>query len=271
MIDRRSPNDKLLFHDASLLQETAGGPIDFAVVLGSGLSSVLRNHFDAVSIPYDSLLGFPVASLIGHAGEALIGTWHGKRVVAFAGRVHLYQGFSALQITVNVRLAAASGAKMVILTNAAGALNSTYKPGDLMLISDHINLTGRNPLVGVPHLDSPFVDMMDAYSARLRTMIKSFAKPEHRLREGVYAGLLGPNYETVAEAHYLRTIGADAVGMSTVLETISARALNMGVVGISSITNMVGAPETSHNEVTTVANESAGRLAELIEGLVQKL
>jgi purine-nucleoside phosphorylase len=270
MIDRRSPNDKLLYHDASMLETAAGGPIDLAIVLGSGLSSALRDRFTSTSIPYDTMLGFPVASLAGHAGEALVGIWHGKRIAAFAGRVHLYQGFSALQVTVNVRLAASAGAKMVVLTNAAGALNPEYQPGDLMLISDHINLTGRNPLVGVP-LESPFVDMSDAYSARLRTRLKQVAKPEHRLREGVYAGLLGPSYETPAEARHLRTIGADAVGMSTVLETISARALSMGVLAISSITNVVGAPETSHNALTMVATESAERLAELIEGFVLKL
>lgn len=270
MLDRRPPNDKLLAHDANRLQEAAGGHIDLAVVLGSGLSSTLRDRFGATSLPYDTLLGFPVASLRGHAGEALVGTWQGKRVAAFAGRVHLYQGFSPQQVTVNVRLASAAGAKMIVLTNAAGALNPNFNVGDLMLISDHINLTGRDPLISWPH-DNPFVDMTDAYSSRLRGIVKSVAAPESRLREGVYAGAIGPSYETAAEARYLRTVGADAVGMSTVLEAIFARFLGMGVVGISVISNVVGATQTSHGHVTEAAMESAPRLAALLEAFISKL
>lgn len=270
MIDRRSPNDKLLAHDASLIQEAAGGPIDLAIVLGSGLSSALRDRFVAKSLPYDTLLGFPVAALRGHAGEALVGTWHGKRVCAFAGRVHLYQGFSAQQVTVNVRLAHAAGARMAVLTNAAGGLNPEFAAGDFMALSDHINLTGHNPLVAWPH-ETPFVDMMDCYSARLQSMLKSVAKPEHRLREGVYAGVLGPSYETAAEGRYLRTIGADAVGMSTVLEAIFARFLGMGVLGISLITNVVGATETSHADVTEQAAARSPELADLLEAFLAKL
>ncbi len=270
MIDRRSPNDKLLTHDASRLEEAAGGPIDLAIVLGSGLSSALRDRFAYVSIPYDTLLGMPVASLRGHAGEALVGTWNGKRIAVFAGRVHLYQGFSPLQVTVNVRLAHTAGAKMVILTNAAGGLRAGLEPGDLMLISDHLNLTGRNPLVGYPH-ENPFVDMLDAYSPRLRAIAKTVATPEMRLTEGVYAGLLGPTYETAAEAHYLRTIGADAVGMSTVLEATFARFLGMGILGVSMITNIVGKPDTSHADVTAQGAASGPRLADLIGSVLHKL
>jgi purine-nucleoside phosphorylase len=270
MIDRRSPNDKLLSHDALRIQEAAGGPIDVAIVLGSGLSSAIRDRFTHTSIPYDTLLGMPVAALRGHAGEALVGTWAGKRVCAFAGRVHLYQGFSPVQVTVSVRLAEAAGAKLAVLTNAAGGLNSAFSPGDLMLISDHINLTGRNPLVAWPH-DNPFVDMADAYSSRLRALAKSVATPAMRLQEGVYASVLGPNYETGAEAHYLRAIGADAVGMSTALEAIFARFLNMGVFGVSLITNIVGAPETTHADVTEQGHASGPRLADLLAAFLPKL
>jgi purine-nucleoside phosphorylase len=270
MIDRRSPNDKLLSHDASRIQEAAGGPLDAAIVLGSGLSSALRERFEHVSIPYDTLLGLPVASLRGHAGEALIGTWEGKRVCAFAGRVHLYQGFSPVQVTVNVRLAHAAGAKLAILTNAAGGLNPEFEAGDLMLIADQLNLTGRNPLVAWPH-ENPFVDMMDAYSSRLRAIAKGVATADTRLREGVYASVLGPNYETPAEARYLRTIGADAVGMSTALEAIFARFLNMGVLGVSLITNIVGAPATSHADVTEQGVRGGPRLADLLGGFLAKL
>jgi len=270
MIDRRSPNDKLLAVDASRIEQTAGGPIDLAIILGSGLSSALRDAFQHVSIPYDIMLGMPVATLRGHAGEVLVGTWHGKRVAAFAGRVHLYQGFSPVQVTTGVRLAHAAGARMVILTNAAGSLRDDLQPGDIMMLSDHLNLTGRNPLIGWPH-DNPFVDMADAYSPRLRAIVKTIAKPEHRLHEGVYAGLLGPNYETPAEARYLRTIGADAVGMSTVLEAIFARFLSMGVLGFSMITNMVAAAGTSHGDVTEQGARTGPHLADLIAGFLKKI
>ena len=270
MIDRRSPNDRLLAHDASAIETAAGGPIDVAIVLGSGLSSALRDAFPVASIPYDHLMGLPVASLAGHAGEALIGTWHGKRMLVFAGRVHLYQGFSPQQVTVNMRLANAAGARAVVLTNAAGSLNPAFLPGDLMLIEDHINLTGRNPLVSVP-TDNPFIDMHDAYAQRLRTIAAHAGSDMPELRAGVYAGLLGPNYETPAETRYLRTIGADAVGMSTVLETIAARALGMEVLGVSLITNVAGAPSTAHADITAVGNAATPKLASLLGAVMRKL
>lgn len=271
MIDFRSPSEKLVAHDATLLESVAGGRIDVAIVLGSGLSFALRDRFEeATIIPYDRLLGVPVAALAGHAHEAFVGTWHGQRVVAFGGRIHLYQGFSPQQVTVNVRLAHAAGAKHLVLTNASGGVNPSFEPGDLMLITDHLNLTGRNPLVGLP-FETPFVDMVDAYSPRLREIMTSVARPEHRLRQGVYAGLLGPTYETPAEVHYLRSAGVDAVGMSTVLETIQARRLGMDVLGCSLITNVAAAANTSHEEVTTMASASASRLADLVDHFLAKL
>ncbi len=270
MIDRRAPNDKLLAHDASRIEEAAGGPVDVAIILGTGLSSAVRDRFKHTSIPYDTLLGMPVAALRGHAGEALVGTWQGKRVLAFAGRVHLYQGFSPAQVTVNVRLAAQAGAKVAIITNAAGAVSQNFSTGDLMLISDHINLTGRNPLAGWPHAN-PFLDMTDAYSERLRAIAKSVAKSQAQLREGVYAGLQGPSFETPAEVEYLRRIGADAVGMSTVLETIFARFIGMGVLGISLITNAAAAKDTNHADVTAIGHERSGALADLIGDFLAKL
>ena len=239
------------------------GKVDLAVVLGSGLSSILAGHKVSQRIPFAELK-LPVAKLAGHAGEALIVEWHRKRVLAFAGRVHGYQGFSAAEITRAVALAHESGAKQLLLTNAAGAINEAFRAGDLMVIADHINLTGLNPLLGTG-LDDPFVNMTDAYSPRLRAAANTVDK---NLREGVYAGLLGPNYETAAEARYLRTIGADAVGMSTVLETIAARAAGLEVFGVSLITNAVAAADTSHAEVTEVAKSSAPRLAALLDGVV---
>lgn len=242
------------------------GEIDIAIVLGSGLSEVLGEHAVLNRIAYAEI-GMPVAQLAGHAGHALVGRWHGKRVLAFAGRVHAYQGFEARDVTRNVAIAAEHGAKTLLLTNAAGAINPEYNAGDLMVIADHLNLSGMNPLQG-SGLANPFVNMTDAYSADLRRLAHSL---DGAMREGVYAGLLGPTYETPAEARYLRVIGADAVGMSTVLETIAARAKGLDVFGVSLITNVVAAADTSHAEVTDVAKTAAPRLAKLLDGMVERI
>lgn len=242
------------------------GELDLALVLGSGLSELLGERDIFERIPYADI-GMPVAPLAGHAGHALLGRWHGKRVLAFAGRVHGYQGFDARDVTRNVAIAADAGAKTLLLTNAAGAINPEFGAGDLMVISDHLNLSGMNPLLG-SGLANPFVNMTGAYSARLREMAHSI---DAGLRDGVYAGLLGPTYETAAEARYLRAIGADAVGMSTVLETIAARARGLEVFGISLITNVVAAPDTSHEEVTSAAKAAAPRLAAILDGIIERL
>ncbi|HET9097537.1 MAG TPA: purine-nucleoside phosphorylase [Candidatus Baltobacteraceae bacterium] len=247
------------------------GEIDIAVVLGSGLSELLGGQEWADRTLFDRVdyadIGMPVAQLSGHAGHALVGRWRGKRVLAFAGRVHGYQGFEARDITRNIAIAAEHGAKTVLLTNAAGALNPQFKTGDLMIIADHLNLSGMNPLAGAG-LANPFVNMTDAYDPLLRKLAHSL---DRDLREGVYAGLLGPTYETPAEARYLRQIGADAVGMSTVLETIAARARGIEVFGVSLITNAVAAPGTSHAEVTDVAKSAAPRLAALLDAMVERV
>ena len=269
MIDRRSPTEKILAHDALAVEIAAGGKIDVALVLGSGLSSIVSGAFKHTAIPYDKMLGMPVTSLEGHAGEALIGTWRDKRVLVFAGRAHLYQGFSAQQVTTNVRLAHAAGARAVVLTNAAGALDPALKVGNLMLITDQINLTGRNPLTGLTVKD-PFIDMSDAYSERLRELLKRAAKPEHEVHEGIYAGVAGPCFETPAEAEYLRRIGASAVGMSTVLETIYARSLGLSVLGISVIANVAGR-RGPHSDIVSSAGAVGPRLGELFEALLAHL
>jgi purine-nucleoside phosphorylase len=214
------------------------------------------------------LRSLPVASLAGHASAARLGVVHGKRVLSFAGRAHLYQGFTPSQVTASVRLAHATGAKTLILTNAAGAINPAYRAGQLMIVRDHLNLTGVNPLVGL-ELNDPFVDMAHAYDVQLRAWAREADMDELQVREGVYAGMLGPSYETPAESHYLRTIGADAAGMSTVLETIVARSLGMRVLAISLITNAAGA-ETAHAEVTAVAGAAAGRLAAIVDAVIAR-
>ncbi|MBV8245025.1 MAG: purine-nucleoside phosphorylase [Candidatus Eremiobacteraeota bacterium] len=254
---------------AARLRTVAGGSLDVAVVLGTGLSEALDAHARFSRTPFTAFGGMPVAALAGHAAQVLIGTWHDRRIVVFAGRVHLYQGFSAQDVTYNVRLAHAAGARTLVLTNAAGALSAKLSAGDLMLISDQLNLTGSNPLAGTGEF-APFVDMTDAYSARLRQLAKAAAPRKRGLRRGIYAGVSGPSYETPAEAAMLRSLGADAVGMSTVLETIQARALGMEVLGLSVITNVVGAP-ASHQRVTEVAAQAAPRVAEFLDGLLAAL
>jgi purine-nucleoside phosphorylase len=255
---------------ASRLRRRAGGALDVAIVLGSGLSGAVRERIAGVEIAYEKLDGAPRAPLAGHPGVAYAGTWAGKRVAAFAGRVHLYQGFSARKVTYFVRLAAAAGARTVILTNAAGGLNESYLAGDLMVIADHLNLTGATPL-DARHEPDPFLNMHDAYAPRLRALAHEVAGAG-ALREGVYAGVAGPAYETPAESRALRALGADAVGMSTVLETILARALGLDVLGISVLSNVIGASAELSHAAVVAASESAGeRISGLIEGVLQRL
>jgi len=251
------------------LKKRAGGEIDFAIVLGTGLSGLVSELIhNAKKVPYAEL-GLPRASLVGHAGEAIIGEWHNRRVAAFSGRYHLYQGFDARQVTAQVDLAHGAGAKTIILTNACGGLNPNFNATDLMLITDQINLTGTSPIIG-PDDPNPFIEMLGAYDPELADLArKRAAALGINLREGVYAGLVGPAFETLAEARWLRSI-ADVVGMSTVLETIRARYLKMRVLGFSVITNMVGLP-TSHEEVIAAGNARAGDLARLLDSIVETL
>ena len=247
----------------------AGGRIDVAVVLGSGLSETIGSRIAGSEIPFDKLEGAPLSSLPGHPGIAYVGMWAGKRVIAFAGRAHLYQGKTPDEVTYFVRLAAAAGATTVILTNAAGGLNPSYVRGDLMLIADHINWTGTS---AIAFDDSqPFLNLLEAYAPRLRQLAHVHAG-DRALREGVYAGLRGPAYETLAEADALRRLGADAVGMSTVLETMAARKLGLEVLGISLISNVIGPSEKpSHEDVLEASRNGAERIASLIEGVLGAL
>jgi purine-nucleoside phosphorylase len=260
---------------AEFLAERAGGTIECAIVLGSGMGGVMRDRMDAAAISYKKIAGMPQPTVPGHAGQALIGDLHGRRVVVFSGRFHLYEGRSPLEVTYPVAIAVAAGAKTVVLTNAAGAVNTDFRPGDLMLLTDQINLTGQSPLTG-PHppfgIENRFVDMLDAYSPQLRDLARHIAgEYQIVMQNGVYAGLSGPAFETPAEARYLRTIGADAVGMSTVLETIVARALGCQVFGLSLITNVHNGAKTSHLDVLAAAERGAESVARLIEGLVANL
>jgi purine-nucleoside phosphorylase len=252
---------------AERVRRRAGGDLDAAVVLGSGLAAATLARIDGVDVRYDKLHA-PQAKLAGHLGIARIGTWCAKRVAAFAGRVHLYQGFSAREVTYLVRLAAASGAKTLVLTNASGGLAPGLGRGDVVLVADQLNLTGVAP--PPPSPDAPFLDMGDAYASRLRALARQAAEGT-TLHEVVYAGMRGPQYETAAECEALRRLGADVVGMSTVLETIAARALGLEILGISLVSNVADGGPVDHASVVAAAEEGGERVANLVAGVLTRL
>jgi purine-nucleoside phosphorylase len=267
---------KKLDEAADLLRERAGGTLDAAIILGSGFGGALRDRVDATPIPYKKIAGMPEPTVPGHAGEALVGALHGRRIVAFSGRFHLYEDYDPLEIVYPVAVAAHAGAKTIVLTNAAGGVNAAYDAGDLMLIVDQLNLTGRSPLVGklpFPGVKDRFIDMVDAYDPNLCDLARHIAAQYAiRMHDGIYAGLIGPAYESPAEARLWRSMGADALGASTVLETIAARALGLSVVGFSLITNVHHAGDVaSHAAVIAASQRGASDVARLIEGIVANL
>ncbi len=245
------------------------------VVLGSGLGSVADGVLDTggAAVEYGHLPHFPVSSVEGHRGRLVLGRVKDTPVLLMQGRVHRYEGYPASSVVFPVRVLHALGVNKLVVTNAAGGLGDGMKPGDLMVIEDHINLTGDNPLVGNndERFGPRFPDMSDAYAARLRAVAADVGKARGlSLARGVYAGLLGPSYETPAEIRMLRTLGAHAVGMSTVLEVIAANHLGMEVLGISCITNLaagISATKLSHDEV----KETATRVERAFSGLVLDL
>jgi purine-nucleoside phosphorylase len=242
-----------------------------ALVLGSGLGGFADSLSDATRIPYAEIPAFPRSTAIGHAGQMVIGKAGGVAVAAMQGRVHLYEGYSAQQVTFPIRVFGRMGIRAVILTNAAGGINLSYSQGALVLIRDHINLQGTNPLVGPndDHFGVRFPDMTEAYAKSYREFARAaFAKHGLTLHEGVYAGLLGPSYETPAEIEYLRRIGADLVGMSTVAEVIAARHMGIKVLAVSCVTNMAAGildQPLSHAEVM----ETGERAKTTFEGLLR--
>jgi purine-nucleoside phosphorylase len=247
------------------------------IVLGSGLGSLADDIEDAVSIPFEDLPGWPVATAPGHAGRLLVGSLAGVPVAALQGRLHLYEGNDPGLVVQPVLLFRQLGARLVVLTNAAGGVNPAYGPGTLMIISDHLNLTGRTPLLGqnADELGPRFADMTDVWTPALRKDLRAAGEAEGvELEEGVYAGLLGPSYETPAEVRMLHALGADAVGMSTVLEAIAARWVGLEVVGVSLVTNAgagySGQP-LAHEEVLAAGAEAGPRLARVIRRFVAGL
>jgi purine-nucleoside phosphorylase len=247
-----------------------------AVVAGSGLSALGDLVEGAALIPYEELPGFPRPEyeVPGHEGRLVCGSIGGTRVVVFQGRVHRYQGFSARDAAYPARLAAALGVEILVVTNAAGGINPSYDPGSIVLIHDQMNLRGDNPLTGWsgPPGGVPFVPMRDAYDPELRRKAHEAAQSIGTyLPEGVYAGLLGPAFETPAEVAYLRNAGADMVGMSTVPEVICARALDLRVLGFSLVTNTAAGEGLSHDEVLEAGEQAAERMTRLTIAILQGL
>ena len=247
-----------------------------ALVLGSGLGGLAEQIADGIRIPYKDIPGFHVPTVEGHRGELVIGRLGGKTVLAQSGRFHMYEGYSAQDNVLPIRVFGALGITSLIVTNAAGGVRRTFRAGTVMLISDHLNLTGRNPLIG--HLvpgDERFPDLSEAYDAEYRTTARATArKLGIPLEEGVYAGLLGPNYETPAEVRMLERLGADAVGMSTVAEVIAARARGMRCLGFSLVTNPgagISPTPLNHKEVMETAARAGKELARLITGVIEAM
>jgi purine-nucleoside phosphorylase len=247
------------------------------LVLGSGLGILADEIEEAATVPYGEIPHFPVSTVEGHAGQLVIGRLEGQPVVAMQGRFHFYEGYSLTDVTFPIRVMKALGVEKLVVTNAAGGVNTGYQAGDLMVIRDHINLMGTNPLMGPndPDLGVRFPDMSEAYDPAMRQLAHRVAESEGiRLQEGVYAGLTGPSYETPAEIRMLRTIGADAVGMSTVPEVIIARHSDIRVLGISCISNMAAGilPQPlSHEEVMETAERVKPKFIGLVKGIMKDI
>lgn len=266
------------------IQEAAdyiAGQISFkpqiGLILGSGLGVLADLIEHAITIRYEDIPHFPVSTVEGHAGELVIGQVKGKDVLMMKGRFHLYEGYSTSVVTFPIRVMKKLGIETLIVTNAAGGINTSYEPGDLVVLSDHINMTGGNPLIGPNDavLGVRFPDMSEAYSRRLRSMAKQIAAEQQIvLREGVYAGLLGPTYETPAEIRMLRVLGADVVGMSTVAEVIAARHAGIEVLGFSCVSNMAAGildQPLSHEEVMETTEKVKAKFLDLVLSVIARM
>jgi purine-nucleoside phosphorylase len=248
-----------------------------AVVLGSGLGAFSDELTESTDFPYDNIPEWPRSTAVGHAGKLVFGKLNGLDVAVMAGRSHLYEGYSPAQVTLGVRVLRQLGARSIVFTNAAGGINLSYSQGALVLISDHINLQGSNPLLGPNDdlLGPRFPDMSDAYSREYRAIAKDVAHSIGiPLQEGVYAAVSGPSYETPAEIRYLRTIGADLVGMSTAPEVIVANHMGMRVLAISCVTNMAAGilpQKINHEEVLETGRQVRDTLVRFLKALLPRL
>lgn len=249
---------------------------EIAIVLGSGLGDLADEYCD-ISIPYADIPGFPVSTVAGHKGRLIFSKINGKKVMMMQGRFHFYEGHSMETVTYPIKVMKKLGIKTVILTNAAGGINVYFKPADLMLITDHINFMGTNPLIGANDdtLGERFPDMSEVYDRDLRELTKDCAKKVgFYLQEGVYMALTGPSYETPAEVNMLRFLGADAVGMSTVPEAIVANYCGMKVLGLSCICNSaagIGNVGLSHEEVLEAADKAKSKFKKLVLAVIKEM
>ncbi|WP_091347991.1 purine-nucleoside phosphorylase [Anaerobranca gottschalkii] len=261
----------------SYIKERVAIQPEIGMILGSGLGILAEEIEKAVKIPYEEIPNFPVSTVSGHAGNLVFGYLQGKPVVAMQGRFHYYEGYSQIEVTFPVRVMKLLGVEKLLVTNAAGGVNKEFNVGQLMLITDHINLTGSNPLIG-PNLDElgeRFPDMSMAYNKGLGEIAKKVAKDLGiNLAEGVYVGFSGPNYETPQEIKMVRTIGGDAVGMSTVPEVIVANHCGLKVLGISCITNMAAGildQPLDHSEVIQVTKQVREDFIKLVKNIVKEI
>lgn len=241
------------------------------IILGSGLSSFVSEIENSVNISYADIPNLPSVKVKGHKGELVLGTVGGVNIAAFAGRVHYYEGYTMGDVCFSVRIMKAMGVKNLIITNAGGAVNKDLNPGDLIFISDHINLTADNPLRG----STDFIDMSEAYSKQLRTIAQETLRESgDEFKEGIYMILNGPSYETPAEVRMARNLGADIVGMSTIPEVIMARRLGINVLGISMITNMAAgilSGKLDHEEVIEIGKRSGADFVRLLRQIIPRI
>ena len=246
------------------------------LILGSGLGALADEMSAATAVPFRDVPGFPPAAVAGHAGRLVLGELEGVSCVALQGRFHLYEGHDAATVALPARVMVELGIRALIVTNAAGGINRTFRAGDLMLIDDHINLMGRNPLIGpVVEGDTRFPDMSRPYDPELLQIAEDVAlERQLRIVRGVYAAVLGPSYETGAEIRMIERLGADAIGMSTVPEVIVARARGVPVLGISLISNQAAGLSPfplTHDEVVAAGHEARGRFAALLRGVLPRI
>ncbi len=258
---------------------------EIGVILGSGLGAFADRLQDAASLPYSEIPHFPASSVPGHAGRLVSGSLHGKRLIVQQGRAHLYEGVGFERILLPLSVMRELGIHTLIVTNAGGGVNPTFRPGDLMLITDHINMMGANPLIGpndalvrqgpLVRQGMRFPDMSGAYDLDLRTLaLDAAAETGIELKQGVYLAVTGPSYETPAEVRAFRTLGADAVGMSTVPEVIYSKSLGLRVLGLSVIANQavgLAAKPLTHDDVTRTVSEQSDRIAALLAAVIKKL
>ena len=262
---------------AYIKEKLDGRAPEIAITLGSGLGDLADHLVDAVQIPYGEIPHFPVSTVAGHKGQFVVGKLEGREILCMQGRFHYYEGYDLKQVTLPVRVMKLLGIGTLIVTNAAGGINTGFRPGNLMLIEDHLNLTGENPLIGenLEVFGDRFFDMTVAYDVEYRALAEQLAAELNiPLQKGVYAWLTGPNYETPAEIRYLRAIGADAVGMSTVPEVLVARHSGLRVCGISCITNLaagLGDGLLSHEEVKETADRVKVDFIRLVTALTGRM